>query len=107
MNCKIYLGILLLVGTAFANPPPFMPHAELLTRLTQAQRQWKSWNLAGTKTTLDRLSVDLKHDLLPYNQAARHRAESVVAAIKKSELKDADLRLDKLVRQVHDGVQPD
>jgi hypothetical protein len=106
MKFSIYLGILLVVGTAFANPPPFMPHAELLTRLTLAQKHFHSWNLASTKAVLEKLSKDLVNDLLPYNRAARHAADAVVGAINRSQLKDADLKLDKLVTQVHDGVQP-
>ncbi|MBI4859189.1 MAG: hypothetical protein HY815_02795 [Candidatus Riflebacteria bacterium] len=103
------LGLITLGAAAVLAGPssrPVMPREVLLEKLVDAQRTFDSWNIAGAKSRLDRLSAQLTDDASAYNQAARGKIAEIVGAIAASQLADAGQKLHKLVIQVRDGVMP-
>jgi hypothetical protein len=78
----------------------------ILERLVDAEKTLQSWNLAGTKTRLDKLVDELANDHGAFNQAVKRKTEEIVEAITKAHLRDAEEKLTKLIVAVRDGVMP-
>ena len=110
-NALLFVAIMLsTLAPSYAAIMPLpernLSHEAILERLVDAQNTLKSWNIAGTKTRLEKLATELAGDTDAFNMAVRKKTQEIIGQIDSSHLRDVETKLDTLVQNVRDGVMP-